>query len=447
MPDDRPSIGIAADSGATPGADGLPRAGPASPGADGRPGAGPALPDAGGPPGARPVPPGRDGHPGSRPIPAGVVGALVGFVGSSTVVLTGLHAVGASDRQAASGLLALCVAIAVTGAGLSLRTRLPMAVAWSTPGAALLISAGRPDGGFAAAVGAFLVCGALLAVSGLWGTLVRLVSSIPIPLAGALTASIVLPVCFGPARAIADVPEQALPVVLAWGVLMLVARRLAVPGALLALVIVVAVSGDLHLGPASELWPRPELTAPTFDAGALIGIALPLYVVTMVSQNVAGVGVLASFGYRAPVRPALLSTGLGSVLAAPFGGHAISLAALSAALVSGPDAGPHERRWVAGVANGASYVVLALLAGLAVAFVAATPPVLVQAVAGLALVAALEPALATAFTDPEHRPAAVATIVVGASGVTILGIGGAFWGLVAGLIVHVARTRRAPRTA
>jgi benzoate membrane transport protein len=392
-------------------------------------------------------PAGHAGHPGARPVPAGVVGSLVGFVGSVTVVLAGLHAVGADDGQAASGVLALSLAMGVVAIGLALRTRIPLPAAWSTPGAALLLAAGAPSGGFGAAVGAFLVCGVLLAASGLWGALVRLVTAIPTPLAAAMTASILLPVCFGPARAVADVPGQAIPVVLTWGVLVLVARRLAVPGALLALVVVVAASGDLHLGPAGDLWPRPELTAPRFDLDAIVGLGLPLFVVTMVSQNVAGVGVLASFGYRTPVRPVLLSTGLGSIAAAPFGGHAINLASISAALVAGPDAGPHDRRWMAAVSGGATYLVLGLLAGVVVAFVAAAPPVLVQAVAGLALLAALEPALATALTDPGHRPAAVATIVVGASGITILGVSGAFWGLLAGLAVHAARSWQAGRAA
>jgi benzoate membrane transport protein len=353
--------------------------------------------------------------------------------------------VGAGADEAASGLLALSVAMGVVAIALAWRTRLPLAIAWSTPGAALLIAAGLPSGGFPAAVGAFVVCGLLLALSGLWGGLTRAVAAIPTPLANAMTAAILLPVCFGPARAIADVPEQALPVVAVWGVLALTARRLAVPGALLALVVVVAASGELHLGPTGELWPSLTLTSPRFELGAIVGIALPLYVVTMASQNVAGIGVLASFDYRAPVRPVLLSTGLASVLAAPLGGHAINLAALSAALVAGPDAGPHERRWVAAVAGGVTYLVLGLLAGVVVAFVAATPPVLVEAVAGLALLAALEPALAAALGEPDHRPAALATIVVGASGITMLGIGGAFWGLIAGLVVHVARRRIAPR--
>lgn len=379
--------------------------------------------------------------------PAGVVAALVGFVGSVTVVLAGLRAVGADAGEAASGVLVLSLALGVVGAGLAWRTRLPLSVAWSTPGAALLVAAGEPSGGFAAAVGAFVVCGVLLAAAGLWDALTRAVTAIPVPLAAAMTAGILLPVCFGPARAVAELPEQALPVIAVWGALMLVARRLAVPGALLAFVVVVAVSGDLHLGPASGLWPRPELVAPRFELGAIVGIAIPLFLVTMASQNVAGIGVLASFGYRTPVRPVLLSTGVGSTVAAFFGGHAINLAAISAALVAGPDAGPHERRWFAAVTGGITYVLLGLLAGVVVAFVAAAPPVLVEAVAGLALLGALESSLGSALSEADHRPAAVATIVVAASGVSTLGIGGAFWGLVTGLTVHLVRRERARRAA
>ncbi|WP_210495573.1 benzoate/H(+) symporter BenE family transporter [Patulibacter sp. SYSU D01012] len=376
-------------------------------------------------------------------MPAGVVAALVGFVGSATVVLAGLRAVGADAEQAASGLLVLSLSAGVVGGALAWRTRLPLSVAWSTPGAALLVAAGEPSGGFAAAVGAFLVCGVLLAAAGLWGALARAVVAIPVPLAAAMTAGILLPVCFGPARAVAELPGQALPVVAVWGVLTLVARRLAVPGALLALVVVVALAGDLRLGPASGLVPQPAFVAPRFELGAIVGIALPLFLVTMASQNVAGIGVLASFGYRAPVRPVLLSTGAASAAGAVLGGHAINLAALSAALVAGPDAGPRARRWVAAVSAAATYVALALLAGLVVAFVAATPPVLVEAVAGLALLGALESALGAALRDEPHRPEAVATIVVAASGASALGIGGAFWGLLAGLTVHLVRRWRA----
>jgi benzoate membrane transport protein len=400
-------------------------------------------------PGGNPSPAAGHGPTGDagRAGPAGVVAALVGFVGSVTVVLAGLRAVGADDAQAASGVLVLSLALGLVGAGLAWRTRLPLSIAWSTPGAALLVAAGEPSGGFAAAVGAFLVCGVLLAAAGLWGALTRAVVAIPMPLAAAMTAGILLPVCFGPARAVAELPGQALPVVAVWGVLTLVARRLAVPGALLALVVVVAASGELHLGPASGLWPRPELVAPRFEAGAIVGIAIPLFLVTMASQNVAGIGVLASFGYRTPVRPVLISTGVGSTVAALFGGHAINLAAISAALVAGPDAGPPERRWFAAVTGGLTYVVLGLLAGVVVAFVAAAPPVLVEAVAGLALLGALESSLGSALSDPEHRPAAVATIVVAASGVSTLGIGGAFWGLVTGLVVFLVRRERARRAS
>jgi benzoate membrane transport protein len=413
------------------------RADPAGPEGDSRPR----------PSGAHRPPPADDGRagPAGPAGPAGVVAALVGFVGSATVVLAGLQAVGADGGQAASGLLVLSIALGVVGAGLAWRTRLPLSVAWSTPGAALLVAAGEPSGGFAAAVGAFLVCGILLAAAGLWGALTRAVVAIPVPLAAAMTAGILLPVCFGPARAVAELPDQALPVVAVWGMLLLGARRLAIPGALLALVVVVAVSGDLHLGPASGLWPSPELVAPRFEAGAIVGIAIPLFLVTMASQNVAGIGVLASFGYATPVRPVLLATGLGSVVASFFGGHAINLAAISAALVAGPDAGPHERRWFAAFTGGITYVLLGLLAGVVVAFVAAAPPVLVEAVAGLALLGALESSLGAALSEADHRPAAVATIVVAASGVSALGIGGAFWGLVTGLAVHLVRRERARR--
>lgn len=380
-----------------------------------------------------------------QPALAGAVASVVGFAGAFTVVLTGLRGVGASDRQAASGLLALCVGMGIVAIGLGLRERMPIAIAWSTPGAALLATVGVPSAGWPAAVGAFLVAGALTVLAGLWRPLGRAIAAIPGPLASAMLAGVLLPICEAPARAVVDLPGQAVPVVLTWLVLLRVARPWAVPGALVAAAVAVATHGGFHV-PAGGLPPHPDLTTPVFDAAAITGIALPLFIVTMASQNVTGMTVLASFGFHPPLRPILLSTGTASFLTAPFGGHGINVAAITAALSAGPDAHPDPaRRWIASVTGGVVYLVLGVGAGLATALVSSAPPVLVECVAGLALLGALAGALAAAVADPGLREAAVTTLVVSSSGITALKISAPFWGLLAGILFLAwQRVRAAP---
>ncbi|GAA1499460.1 benzoate/H(+) symporter BenE family transporter [Dactylosporangium maewongense] len=377
----------------------------------------------------------------AQPILAGLVSAVVGYASSFTVVLAGLRAVGATPAQAASGLLALCAGIAATAVFLALRFRMPISIAWSTPGAALLVATGHVQGGWPAAVGAFLVCAALIVVAGLSPWLGRAIAAIPRPIAGAMLAGVILSLCTAPVRAVVDVPALAIPVVLAWAVLTRFARQWAVPGALLAAVVAIAVRG-VHLTGVS-IAPAAVLTVPTFNLPALISIAVPLFLVTMAAQNVPGMAVMATYGYTPPLRGVLVTTGLASAFAAPFGGHALNLAAITAALTAGPDTHPDpRRRWVATAALGAGQLTLGLGAGLAMALVLLSPPVLVIAVAGLALLSALGASLASAVTDPSGREAAVVTFVVTASGTTILNIGPAFWGLVAGGLTALLLYRR-----
>ncbi|MEU5779877.1 benzoate/H(+) symporter BenE family transporter [Micromonospora lupini] len=381
----------------------------------------------------------------AQPVLAGVVTALVGFASSFTVVLAGLRAVGASDAQAASGLLALCVACGLAAAWLGWRHRIPMSVAWSTPGAALLVATGPPTGGWPVAVGAFLVSGALIVAAGLFPPLGRAVAAIPKPVAGAMLAGVLLPLCTAPVRALVELPRVAGPVVVGWLLLHRFARRWAVPGALLVAVVAIALTAPPAGLSGATLTPSVTLTTPAWNASALVGLALPLFLVTMAAQNVPGMAVLVGYGYRPPFGAALRATGLASLLAAPAGGHAVNLAAITAALAAGPDAHPDpERRWVASVTAGVGLALLGLGAGVATALVAVAPPILIEAVAGLALLGALATALAAAVTDPATREAAVVTFVVTASGVTLIGVGGAFWGLVAGCLMLLLFRRRSP---
>jgi len=379
-----------------------------------------------------------------RPVVAGLLSAVVGYASSFTLVVAGLQAVGATPAQAASGLLATCLGIGVAGTFLALRYRMPIAIAWSTPGAALLVGAGPVTGGFAAAVGAFAVCAALTVVAGLVPWLARAVTDIPRPIAGAMLAGILVPLCTAPVRALLDVPALAVPVILTWAILLRFARSWAVLGALVAAVAAIAFTGTGSEIADAAVRPAWELTVPTLQPTAIVGIALPLFLVTMAGQNVPGSAVLSSYGFETPLRPALVTTGLVSGLGAPFGGHQVNLAAITAALTAGPEAHPDpRRRWIATLALAGGQVLLGLGAGVATALVLLSPPVLVIAVAGLALLPALGSSLGNAVADPALLVPAVVTFVVTASGVAVLGIGAAFWGLLAGLaILLVLRKRR-----
>jgi benzoate membrane transport protein len=374
---------------------------------------------------------------------AGVVAALVGFTSSFAVVLTGLGAVGASPDEAASGLLVLCVSMGVGGLLFSWVTRTPVTMAWSTPGVALLAGATTPDGGYGTAVGAFVVAGALYVLTGLVTPLARLVQAIPTAIANAMLAGVLLTLCVEPFLALADEPAAIAPVLLTWLLLLRVARRWAVPGAFGAALVVIVVSGSLSGIAADELVPRVTWTTPGFDLATVVALGLPLYLVTMTSQNIPGIAVLSSFGYRTPMRPAMFYTGAATMATAPLGGASINLSAITAAMTAGPDSHPDPaRRWVAGASMGTTYVVLGPLTAAVAAVAVAAPAGLVATIAGVALIGTFASAATSALGDPEHREAAALTFVVAASGVSAFGIGAAFWSLLAGGLYLLVMRRR-----
>ncbi len=372
-----------------------------------------------------------------QPIIAGVVGALTGFASSFALVIAGLIAVGASPAEAASGLLVLCIAQAVLAGLLSWRFRLPLSFAWSTPGAALLVAAEGTTGSYGAAIGAFVSCGILIVVSGLWPWLGRAMTRIPIPLAGAMLAGILFPICIAPVTAVIEQPLLAAPIVIVWLLLVRWLPRWAVPAAMLVAIIGVVISAGDEWMRGAQLAPVLTLTPPVLDPLVIVSLGVPLFIVTMAGQNVPGFAVLSTLGYRAaPARAVLVATGAATTVAAPFGGFALNLAALSAAIMAGTDSHPDPaRRWVAPIAGGATYVLLGLGAGVATALVAAAPPILIIAVAGLALLGAFTTGVVSAFEAPETRLTAAVTLIVVASGVVVLGVGSAFWGLVIGALV------------
>lgn len=368
-----------------------------------------------------------------QPVAAGALAGVVGFASSFAILLAGFTAVGASRAEAASGLLAAAVGMGVLSIVLSLRTRLPVTIAWSTPGAALLVVTAAPEGGYAAAVGAYLVAAGLIFVCGLWRRFGEAVAAIPMPLAGAMLAGVLLGLCLAPVRAVGAMPELALPIVLAWAVALRFARLYAVPVAVLVTVVMVAVAVPVPDGALREIWPAPVLIPPVFSLDAAIGIGVPLFIVTMASQNVPGLAVMTANGYRPDLGSVFRWTGAGSAATALFGGQSVNLAAITAALCAGPEAHPDPaRRWIAALANGVTCVVLGLGASLATGFFSATPPLLIEAVAGLALLGSLAGALTAALAEERHRVPAIVTFVTVASGVSFFGIGAAFWGLLAG---------------
>ena len=374
----------------------------------------------------------------------GLLAAFVGCASSFAVIVQGLTAVGASPAQAASGLLAVSVAMGLATVWTSFSSRMPVAIAWSTPGAALLATSGVLNGGFAAATGAFLVCGALILACAYWQRLGKWVSAIPTSLANAMLAGILLGLCLAPVKAVAQLPWQGLAIVATWALVAKLSRLYAVPAAVAVTVAIIWAQTPADNFAAISLVPQIEFGLPVFTLDAAIGIAIPLFIVTMASQNIPGFAVLKVNGYMPAPAPLFRLTGLFTMVASFFGGHAVNLSALTAAMCTGPDAHPEPARryWAAGFC-GIGYLAFGLLAGAATAFIAAAPPVLIQAVAGLALLGALGSALLGAMQAPEDREAAIVTFLVTASGVSFGGVSGAFWGLIAGGAIYaLARWKR-----
>ena len=369
------------------------------------------------------------------------------------LVLAGLRAVGATPAEAASGLLTLCICQAALAIILSLRFRMPLSFAWSSPGAALLIAAHATTHNFAAAVGAFIVCGLLIAITGLWPALTRAITRIPTPIASAMLAGILFPICLAPIEASVKLPQLALPIVLVWLILYGVAPRWAVPGALVVTIIVVGISAGTNWLHGSIVAPQVTFVAPSFQPLVIVSLGIPLFLVTMAGQNVPGFAVLKTFDYEnPPARTILVSSGLVSAGGALLGGHVVNLAALTAAIMAGPDSHTERsKRWIASLTGGAVYILLGIGAGLAESLVSATPPILITTVAGLAMLGALVTSIAASLEQPENRIVAILTFLVVASGVVIARIGSPFWGLVVGGIVMLwltwHRRRRERRAA
>ena len=372
---------------------------------------------------------------------AGFVAVLVGFTSSVAVVFSAAQALGATPEQRVSWMCALGIGMGVTSLGLSLWYWKPVLTAWSTPGAAVLaVSQGvtLPE-----ATGAFMVCGLLIIAVGYSGWFERLMSKIPLALASALLAGVLARFALDAVGAVAQAPVLVLAMTLGY----LLGRRWwprwSVPVVLLVGMAVAALQGQLHLSSVAWTWAVPVWVSPIWSWAAMVSVALPLFVVTMASQNLPGVAAQRASGYAIPISPVVGATGLASLVLAPFGGYALNLAAITAAICMGKEAHPDpSRRYTASVAAGLLYIALGLAGGTIVSLMAAFPRALVLAVAGLALLGTMASGLAVAVKDEQHREAALLTLLVTLSGVTVAGVGSAFWGVVVGGLAQWVWTRR-----
>ena len=376
------------------------------------------------------------------PIAAGFTAVLIGYSSSAVIVFQAARAAGADAAEAGSWMIALGIGMGLTTIMLSWRYRMPIVTAWSTPGAALL-AASLPGVGLAEATGAFLFSALLITLAGFSGWFERIMHRVPLPLAGALLAGILFQFAVDAFAAM----ESRLSLVLLMFAVYLAFKRLLPRYTILAVLLAgfaLCLAQDLLDFQAHQVaLGLPQFVAPSFSAGALIGIGIPLFVVTMVSQNIPGIAVLRTDGYSAPISPIIGWTGVTTLLLAPFGGFAFNLAAITAAICTGPEAHSDAgKRYLAGLAAGTCYLLLGVGGGAVAALFAAFPNEFILALAGLALLSTVANSLYTAVADASAREAAIVTFVVTASGLTLFGIGAAFWGLVAGGIATLVFKRK-----
>ena len=359
------------------------------------------------------------------------VAAIVGFGSTLALIVAAANVLGATQAETASWVTAVCLAIAGSSAWLSVRYKMPIIAAWSTPGLALIgasVGFTMPE-----AVGAFIVTALALILTGLVRQLSTLVSRIPASVASGMLAGVLLSFVIAAAKSVSLDPSFVLPLIALFFII-----RLFNPSLAVIAVLVLGMAYALLTGRIPQL-PAPEFSTltliwPEFHISAMIGIALPLYLVTMASQNLPGFAVLRASGYEPPTSAALRVTGLFSLLTAPFGAGTSNLAAISAALCTNPDAHPDPtKRWMTGPVYAAFYVVFALFGASLVAIFAVLPATLIALVAGLALMGPFINAMSLALKHEEERLAAIVTFAVTASGIAFFGVGSAFWALIAGL--------------
>ncbi len=372
-------------------------------------------------------------------VASAATAVVVGFASTILVIMEAARAVGASPAQQASWAASLCFGMAITTFILSGRYKMPILTAWSTPGAAL-IATSAAGVNYADALGAFVVAGLLMCLAALITPLARLIAKIPAPIAAAMLAGVLLSYALRVPGAALTAPYFVMPLIVIFFALRLSAPLFAVPVIVGLGVAMAAFSGTFaanccSIGLTALVW-----TTPSFDSATILSLGLPLFLVTMASQNLPGFAVMRASGYQPPVTASLMVTGASSMLLAPFGSHAINLAAITASLVTGPDTHPDPaRRWLIAWPYLIFYGAVGLAAASLVEILGALPSALITAIAGLALFAPLMGSITAMLKEPRDIESAVVTFLVTASGVSIGGVGAAFWGLVAGLLLFGAR--------
>ena len=372
-------------------------------------------------------------------ISSSLAAVVVGFASTILVIMEAARNVGATPSQQASWAAALCFGMAVSSFILSWRYRMPMITAWSTPGAVLIATSGSGIS-YQNALGAFVVAGLLMVVAGLIKPLEKAIEKIPAPIAAAMLAGVLLRYTLGVPGAALAMPLAVLPLVAVFFGLRLFYPLYAVPVVVVAGVAIAGFSGSFAGSCCDFGLTALEWTTPAFDVQTILSIGVPLFLVTMASQNLPGFAVLRASGYQPPVQPALLVTGATSVVLAPFGSHAVNMAAITASMVTGPDCHPDpDKRWLVAWPYLVLYGVIGLMAASFVEVLGALPKELITAIAGLALFSPLMGGVTAMMKEPRDIESALVTFLVTASGITILGVGSAFWGLAAGLALFGAR--------
>lgn len=367
-------------------------------------------------------------------IAAGFIAVLVGFTSSAVIVFQAATAAGATPDQIGSWMMALGLGMGITTIGLSLRYKAPIITAWSTPGAALLATSlsGIP---MAEAIGAFVFSALLIITCGVTGWFEKIIDRIPLPIAAAMLAGILFQ--FG-INIFSSMENRLLLVgfmFISYLLMKQMLPRYAIVIVLIVGLIICHLQGLLNFDDFEFVAVKPQFIFPIFSFETLISVGIPLFVVTMVSQNIPGIAVLRSAGYQTPLSPLISWTGIATLVLAPFGGYALNLAAITAAICTGEEAHKNpNKRYIATLSAGIFYLLLGISGAAVVGLLSAFPTEFVLALAGLALISTIANSLTTAVTEAKTREAAIITFLVTASNMTIFGIGSAFWGLVAGFV-------------
>ncbi len=374
-------------------------------------------------------------------VVAGFVAALVGFTSSVAVVFQAAQNLSATPAQTASWLWAIGIGICVTSIILSLVYRLPIMIAWSTPGAAVIAGAAA-EGHLTLpqAIGAFLVSAVMICIAGFSGGFEKMMNKLPLPMASALLAGVLSKFALDAFVATPSNPVLILPMFVAYVMGRNFWPRLNVPVILVLGIVIAVLQGGFHGSGVRLEFTRPVWVTPEFSVRVLVGVALPLFLVTMASQNLPGVAVFKANGYHPPISKIIGWSGVANLLVAPFGGFTLNLAAITAAFCMGPEAHPDaKRRYVAAISAGFFYGLIGIFGATIAALFAAFPRELVLALAGLALLGTIGSGLAAATADERYREASVVSFFVVLSGMSFAGIGSAFWGIVAGMVALGAR--------